>query len=164
MQAIITYTQKIKDMKNKNTAIAVGAALVVIGFLFFGNLFMSLFTTKVENANTSQNATGVQKLDVVVGQGAIALKGDEVTVHYVGALVDGKVFDSSRDRGQPFTFILGAGSVIRGWEEGVAGMRVGGKRRLAIAPDYAYGNRVVGPIPANSVLVFEVELLAVKKK
>ncbi|MBX4195441.1 FKBP-type peptidyl-prolyl cis-trans isomerase [Candidatus Parcubacteria bacterium] len=108
-------------------------------------------------------STGYKKDDVVAGTGPAAAKGDKVTVHYVGTLTDGKVFDSSRDRGQPFVFTLGAGGVIRGWDEGVVGMRVGGTRRLTIAPDYGYGDRAVGPIPANSTLVFVVELLGVEK-
>lgn len=152
-------------MKNKiNTPIAVGASLIVIGFLFYGNLFVGLFNpSSLDNNNPNMLTTGVEKEDLVVGSGAIAGTGDEVTVHYVGTLSDGKVFDSSRDRGEPFTFTLGAGQVIRGWDEGVAGMRVGGTRRLTIAPDYGYGDRAVGPIPPNSVLIFEVELLGVEK-
>lgn len=152
--------------KQINTTIAVAVALIVMGWLFFGNLFMGLFTTNEVAENNNQTimiTTGVEKNDVVVGTGEVAMAGDQVTVHYVGVLTDGKVFDSSRDRGTPFTFTLGAGEVIRGWDEGVAGMRIGGTRQLLIAPDYAYGDRVVGPIPANSVLIFEVELLGVEK-
>lgn len=152
--------------KQINTTIAVAVALIVMGWLFFGNLFMGLFTTNEAAENNNQTimiTTGVEKNDVVVGTGEVAMAGDQVTVHYVGVLTDGKVFDSSRDRGTPFTFTLGAGEVIRGWDEGVAGMRIGGTRQLLIAPDYAYGDRVVGPIPANSVLIFEVELLGVEK-
>jgi FKBP-type peptidyl-prolyl cis-trans isomerase len=149
--------------KNLNTAIAVGAGLIVVGFLFFGNQFMSLFTPKSVQDNTQLPSTGVQKEDIIVGTGAVAAPGDKVTVHYVGTLTDGKVFDSSRDRGAPFSFNLGTGQVIRGWDEGVAGMRVGGTRKLVIAPDYGYGDRAIGPIPRNSTLVFEVELLGVEK-
>lgn len=152
-------------MKNKiNTPIAVGAALIVVGFLFYGNLFVGLFNpSSLDNNNPNMLTTGVEKEDLVAGSGAVASAGDEVTVHYVGTLSDGKVFDSSRDRGEPFTFTLGSGQVIRGWDEGVAGMRIGGTRRLTIAPDYGYGDRAVGPIPPNSVLIFEVELLGVEK-
>jgi peptidylprolyl isomerase len=124
---------------------------------------MSLFTPKSVQENTQIPATGVQKEDIIVGTGAVAAPGDKVTVHYVGTLTDGKVFDSSRDRGAPFSFNLGTGQVIRGWDEGVAGMRVGGTRKLVIAPDYGYGDRAIGPIPRNSTLVFEVELLGVEK-
>lgn len=107
---------------------------------------------------------GLQITDEVVGTGAEAVAGKKVTVHYVGTLTDGKKFDSSRDRGTPFTFDLGAGQVIKGWDEGVAGMKVGGKRKLVIPPALAYGNREMGNglIPANSTLIFEVELLNVQ--
>ena len=100
--------------------------------------------------------------DLEVGQGAEAKAGDRVTVHYVGTLTDGSKFDSSRDRGRGFTFALGAGQVIKGWDRGVAGMKIGGKRKLTIGPDLAYGARGFPPvIPPNSTLVFEVELLQV---
>jgi FKBP-type peptidyl-prolyl cis-trans isomerase len=150
--------------KNINTAIGVGAALVVLGFLFYGNTLMSLFNTKPIDltVNTAQ-PTGVQAADVIPGTGPIAAPGDTITVHYIGTLTDGKVFDSSRDRGEPFSFVLGAGDVIRGWDEGLVGMKVGGTRKLTIAPDHAYGDRAIGPIPANSTLVFSVELLGVQK-
>ena len=97
------------------------------------------------------------------GTGAEAKAGDRVMVHYVGTLTDGKKFDSSRDRGQGFTFRLGAGQVIKGWDQGVAGMKVGQVRKLTIPPHLAYGDRGFPPvIPPNSTLVFEVELLGVK--
>jgi len=97
--------------------------------------------------------------DLVEGTGPAAEIGDRLEVDYTGWLeATGEKFDSSLDRGQPFTFPLGAGRVIRGWDEGLLGMRVGGKRRLVIPPDYGYGGRDVGPIPANSTLIFEVEL------
>lgn len=98
--------------------------------------------------------------DREVGEGAVAASGQTVHVHYTGTLTDGSKFDSSVDRGQPFSFKLGAGQVIRGWEQGIEGMRVGGKRRLEIPPDLAYGDRGFPPvIPPNSTLVFDVELL-----
>jgi FKBP-type peptidyl-prolyl cis-trans isomerase len=105
---------------------------------------------------------GLQYTDDQVGTGAVAEPGKNVSVHYTGWLMNGTKFDSSRDRGQPFNFPLGAGRVIKGWDEGVAGMRVGGKRTLIIPPDLGYGSRATGPIPANSTLKFEVELLDVK--
>ena len=104
----------------------------------------------------------LEKVDLVVGDGAEAVNGKRVTVHYVGTLTDGKKFDASTDRGEPFSFRLGGGEVIRGWDQGVAGMRVGGKRKLTIPPELAYGARGFPPvIPPNSTLVFEVELLGV---
>lgn len=99
--------------------------------------------------------------DVVIGGGAVAASGDTVTVHYVGTLLNGTQFDSSYSRNQPFTFRIGANQVIQGWERGVPGMRVGGKRRLTIPPSLGYGNQANGPIPANSTLKFEIDLLAV---
>jgi FKBP-type peptidyl-prolyl cis-trans isomerase len=112
--------------------------------------------------NTVTTSDGLQYTDDQVGTGAVAEPGKNVSVHYTGWLMNGTKFDSSRDRGQPFSFPLGAGRVIKGWDEGVAGMRVGGKRTLIIPPDLAYGSRATGPIPANSTLKFEVELLDVK--
>jgi FKBP-type peptidyl-prolyl cis-trans isomerase len=109
-------------------------------------------------------SSGLKYVDQKTGEGDEAKAGDVVTVHYTGWLTDGKKFDSSLDRNQPFTFQLGAGQVIEGWDKGVAGMKVGGKRKLTIPPGLAYGNRAVGGvIPPNSTLVFEVELLGVKK-
>jgi peptidylprolyl isomerase len=101
--------------------------------------------------------------DVTVGTGAEAVSGKRVTVHYVGTLTSGSKFDSSRDRGQGFTFKLGVGQVISGWDQGVVGMKVGGVRKLTIPPELGYGARGFPPvIPENSTLLFEVELLAVE--
>jgi FKBP-type peptidyl-prolyl cis-trans isomerase FkpA len=101
--------------------------------------------------------------DLSVGNGDEAVAGRTVVVHYTGWLTDGTKFDSSKDRNDPFNFPLGAGHVIRGWDQGVAGMKVGGKRKLTIPPELGYGSRGAGGvIPPNATLVFEVELLAVK--
>lgn len=102
--------------------------------------------------------------DLIVGTGDSPSKGQTVIVHYTGWLTNGKKFDSSVDRGTPFEFQIGAGQVIKGWDEGVFTMKVGGKRKLTIPPDLAYGNQAVGDglIPANSTLIFEVELLGLK--
>lgn len=97
-----------------------------------------------------------------VGSGEAAKSGDTVVVHYTGTLLNGTKFDSSLDKGEPFSFVLGAGRVIQGWEQGILGMQVGEKRKLTIPPSLAYGANAVGPIPANSTLVFEVELLEIK--
>ena len=100
--------------------------------------------------------------DIEVGGGAEAVSGNRVEVHYTGCLTDGTKFDSSRDRGQPFGFQLGAGQVIKGWDQGVAGMKVGGKRKLVIPPALAYGSAGAGGvIPPNAQLNFDVKLLSV---
>ncbi|MBK9313075.1 MAG: FKBP-type peptidyl-prolyl cis-trans isomerase [Acidobacteria bacterium] len=106
--------------------------------------------------------SGLKYIDHVVGTGASPQSGQSVTVHYTGTLTDGSKFDSSVDRGQPFEFTIGIGRVIKGWDEGVMSMKVGGKRRLIIPPHLGYGSRNAGPIPPNSTLIFEVELLGVK--
>lgn len=106
---------------------------------------------------------GLQYLDQVVGKGAQPAAGRTVTVHYVGRLLtNGSIFDASRSHGGPFSFTIGVGQVIKGWDEGVATMHVGGKRRLIVPPELAYGDRGVGSIPPNASLVFDVELLDVK--
>ena len=109
-------------------------------------------------------ADGLKYWDTKVGTGTTATAGHKVQVHYTGWLTNGKKFDSSVDRKEPFAFQLGAGQVIKGWDEGVAGMKVGGKRRLEIPPALGYGDRGVGGglIPPNSTLLFDVELIDVK--
>jgi len=107
--------------------------------------------------------SGLKYWDLKVGTGTEAVKGKTVSVHYTGWLTNGKKFDSSVDAGRPYDFRIGAGSVIKGWEEGVAGMKIGGKRKLEIPPALAYGkDGYPGIIPPNSTLIFEIELLGVK--
>jgi FKBP-type peptidyl-prolyl cis-trans isomerase len=118
--------------------------------------------TKLAQVNASKvtTASGLQYVDEVVGNGPMPKPGQTVSVHYTGWLTNGQKFDSSVDRGSPFEFVLGQGQVIRGWDEGVASMKIGGKRKLTIPPDLAYGNRGAGGvIPPNATLVFQVELL-----
>ena len=117
---------------------------------------------KIDGIPTS-TASGLQIIEIQPGTGDQARSGQEVTVHYTGWLTDGRKFDSSRDRGDPFKFGLGRGQVIRGWDEGVAGMKVGGKRRLVIPPELGYGQRGAGgAIPPGATLLFNVELLGVR--
>lgn len=172
-------------MKPTQTGIAVALALVVVAaFLFFQGF--SPFKQPLQSAPTSQvqtlqtttqnqtasttmpTTTPVTQLmmkDVIVGTGAIAAAGDSVTVNYVGSLTNGSVFDASAKHGATgFTFNLGAGQVIKGWDQGIVGMKVGGTRTLVIPASLAYGSQAVGNvIPANSTLIFEVELLKVTK-
>jgi FKBP-type peptidyl-prolyl cis-trans isomerase len=118
--------------------------------------------TKVTGKPT-QTVSGLEYWDIKVGTGPTAVKGQTVKVHYTGWLTTGKKFDSSVDRGEPFTFSLGAGQVIKGWDEGVAGMKVGGKRQLRIPPEIGYGSQGAGGvIPGNATLIFDVELLGVR--
>lgn len=123
-------------------------------------------TSTTSTVKPVTTASGLQYLDSVVGTGAVAKSGEKVSVHYTGWLDNagqkGNKFDSSVDRGQPFEFALGAGQVIKGWDEGVSGMKVGGKRTLMIPADLAYGARGAGgAIPPNAKLIFDVELLGV---
>jgi len=104
--------------------------------------------------------SGLRYIDEQVGAGAGVQGGQNVSVHYTGWTTDGKKFDSSRDRGQPFSFAVGAGQVIKGWDEGVGSMKIGGKRRLIVPPDLGYGSRGAGGvIPPNATLIFDVEAL-----
>ena len=118
----------------------------------------------MESADTRVTASGLKITELNLGDGAEAAAGQTVVVHYRGTLENGKQFDASYDRVTPFSFPLGAGRVIKGWDEGVVGMKVGGKRKLVIPPDLAYGSRGAGGvIPPNATLTFEVELLDVQK-
>jgi peptidylprolyl isomerase len=119
---------------------------------------------KYFSAGSSETPTGsgLKYVDEVVGTGESPSPGKTVIVHYTGRLEDGTKFDSSVDHGQPFEFTIGVGQVIKGWDEGVMTMKVGGKRKLIVPPDLGYGARRVGPIPPNSTLIFDVELLGVR--
>lgn len=118
---------------------------------------------KGSDAGETVTASGLKYVDQAVGAGDVAVAGKTVSVHYTGWLENGKKFDSSVDRGQPFSFPLGAGRVIKGWDEGVQGMKVGGKRKLTIPSDLGYGSRGAGGvIPPNATLIFDVELLGVR--
>jgi len=148
---------------NKKEGIAIFAGVAVLAYLLFSGPIMNLINGGSTEITNKQMETGFKAEDVVVGNGELAERGDTISAHYVGKLTNGQVFDSSLDRGTPIQFVLGVGQVIRGWDEGLVGMRVGGKRILTIAPDFGYGAQAVGAIPANSVLIFEVELVDLKK-
>ena len=152
----------------KSTYIVIACVVVLIGLYFMLDKPLDTKSnstttqaTQVTQTTKNMETTTLIIEDEKIGTGNEAKSGDTVTVHYVGTLTDGTIFDASRKRGDTgFTFVLGAGEVIKGWDQGVAGMKVGGKRKLTIPSDLAYGNRAVGGvIPANATLVFEVELL-----
>jgi len=145
--------------KEMNLVLAVVICLAVLGFLIFISVNKR---TVMNSSNTDQNAINNQ-----VPSGDVAQPGDTVSMNYTGRLADGTVFDSNVDpkfgHPEPFTFTLGAGQVIAGWDEGIVGMKVGEKKTLVIPPEKAYGPNDYGPIPGNSTLTFDVELLAIKK-
>ncbi len=152
---------------NKKTIIAVIVSVALVLLLVGGSLVGGLFTkntntNKTQDITMQQQTSQVQFKDIVTGTGDVAVAGKDITVNYTGVFSDGKKFDSSLDRGVPFTFKLGAGQVIKGWDIGVEGMKVGGKRILVIPPEFGYGASDYGPIPGNSTLTFEIELLGVK--
>jgi len=117
----------------------------------------------MDETTMTETGSGLRYRDDRVGDGRTAAAGDHVFVHYTGTLQDGQKFDSSRDRGQPLEFALGTGMVIKGWDEGVAGMKVGGRRTLVIPPELGYGAQGAGGvIPPNATLVFDVELVEIR--
>jgi FKBP-type peptidyl-prolyl cis-trans isomerase len=129
-----------------------------------GSLLLAPLACNKKVAEPAATTGGLVVEDIKIGQGAIATQGKTVAVQYTGRLTDGTKFDSSLDAGKPFEFRLGARQVIRGWDMGIDGLRVGGKRKLTIPPELAYGAEGTpgGPIPPNATLVFDVELVAVK--
>jgi FKBP-type peptidyl-prolyl cis-trans isomerase FkpA len=167
--------------------IAVAVAVVGAAILFFGSNIWQFVTGgtmtinnqaapinnnlsgTVTNPQSQQQMTnisttpGLEIYDLKIGEGAEATAGKTIAAHYVGVLTDGTKFDSSLERGQPFEFDLGKGQVIKGWDMGIEGMKVGGIRRLVISPEFGYGNQAIGPIPAGSTLIFEVQLVGVKE-
>ena len=133
---------------------------VLLGAIIGLSLATFLSPTLAEEEKPIVTSSGLQYLDLVKGEGREAHVGETASVHYTGWLKDGTKFDSSVDRGQPFSFRLGAGRVIKGWDEGVVGMNIGSKRKLIIPPHLGYGTRGAGRvIPPNAMLIFDVELL-----
>jgi FKBP-type peptidyl-prolyl cis-trans isomerase len=136
--------------------------LLVLTSILGGERIMAA-SEKGSNAQDITTSSGLNYVDQVVGTGDVAVSGKTVSVHYTGWLENGKKFDSSVDRGQPFSFPLGGGRVIKGWDEGVQGMKVGGKRKLTIPSNLGYGPQGAGGvIPPNATLIFDVELLGVR--
>jgi peptidylprolyl isomerase len=160
----VTYSSKKKSNQTTKLVTYLIIAALAIGALVY--LFSIL-----RDSNSNQNASpgtevstpsGLKYIDEVVGTGESPRPGSPVTVHYTGTLANGTKFDSSVDRGKPYEFQIGTGSVIKGWDEGIMTMKVGGKRRLIIPPELGYGARGNGSIPPNATLYFDVELLDVK--
>ena len=156
--------------KNKIIALATAIVLIMVGiFIFYNKNKTDINATRQDEIidlklnNQKMDKQGVQIEILKEGTGAIAKKGDTVSVHYVGTLENGTKFDSSVDRGTPFEFSLGAGQVIPGWDIGVEGMKVGEARKLIIPPELAYGSSGAGNvIPPDATLIFEVQLLGIK--
>ncbi|MGH9530095.1 MAG: FKBP-type peptidyl-prolyl cis-trans isomerase [Terriglobales bacterium] len=145
------------------TKILVLLSLFAFAVTLFGQSHPNTSSPTKVTGKPTTTTDGLEYWDIKVGTGPVAEKGQTVKVHYTGWLTTGKKFDSSVDRGEPFTFNLGQAQVIKGWDEGVAGMKVGGKRQLRIPPDLGYGARGAGGvIPPNATLIFDVELLGVR--
>lgn len=152
---------------SKREWIAVAVTLVAS----FGLFFFGAYLFNPQMSQTGQNISGsvpegavsgnITAEDIVVGTGAGVKAGDKVTVNYIGTLVDGTKFDSSYDRKQPISFTVGSGELIPGFDQGVLGMKAGGERKITIPPELAYGAQAVGPIPANSTIVFDVALVKI---
>lgn len=149
---------------------------IVFALIATAIFFLALYTLLVPQTNVNNDTIELSEEDFMANQeelliedieegtgDAVVESGDDIVIHYRGTLTDGTVFDSSYDRGEPFQTRIGVGEVIQGWDEGVIGMKVGGKRKLTIPSHMAYGDQAMGSIPANSTLIFEVELLEILK-
>jgi FKBP-type peptidyl-prolyl cis-trans isomerase len=144
-------------------AVVIGALVLVIFAYFIFGLNGSSLSQPSQIAPTQATDSGkLQIKDEKIGSGAAVKSGDTIVINYTGTLTNGTKFDSSYDRGQPFETQIGVGQVIKGWDEGVIGMKVGGKRKLIIPPSLGYGDQAIGSIPPNSTLIFEVELVGIK--
>lgn len=140
--------------------------ILIIGFILYNGIKIEEIDSEgnlINNEIISENEIKPTVEDILVGEGDEVINGDSVSVHYIGTLLDGTKFDSSKDSGTPLDFTVGSGSLIQGFEEGVIGMKVGGIRKITIPPEIGYGDIEKQNIPANSTLVFEVELLEIIK-
>ena len=161
MQALILSPLNAAAMKRSAFLQQAALASVCLGLTPIG-AFASSPSKKSKTGKVVTLSDGLKYTDILVGTGASPQNGQSVTVNYVGTLENGKKFDASADHGGTFTFTIGVGQVIRGWDEGVASMKVGGKRRLIVPPELGYGSQGAGDvIPPNSTLIFEVELLKI---
>jgi len=160
------YTGKSQRKKSKNTTQIVIISVLALALVTTAVLFLvrggGSGSTGGATGQEVTTASGLKYIDEAVGSGPSASPGQSVTVNYVGTLENGKKFDSSYDRNQPYTLKLGQGTVIKGWEEGIPGMKAGGKRRLIVPADLAYGPQGRPGIPPNSTLIFEIELLSIQ--
>ena len=159
-----------KLSKNENIGVFFALSIVMVFFLVLPSSLSSiralLFDDRIDEVESSNNniqniSEGLIIEDIAEGVGKEARTGDQVMVHYVGRFTNGLIFDSSLAKGIPFTFKLGEGSVIEGWESGIPGMKAGGQRVLIIPPELAYGKEGRGPIPGSATLIFEIELLEI---
>ncbi len=151
--------------KSALVVLVIGILALGIASLFIFRITDSFLPAQKPTPTKIMDTTSAKDLkieDIKVGSGKEVKSGDNIVINYLGTLADGTKFDSSYDRGEPFETQIGTGQVIKGWDLGVVGMKVGGKRKLTIPPSLGYGDQAQGPIPANSTLIFEVELVDVK--
>jgi FKBP-type peptidyl-prolyl cis-trans isomerase len=152
--------------KSAVVVLVIGIIVLAIASLFIfrvsDNFMPAAPGKQTEKMNNATDSKELKIEDIKIGEGQEVKSGDNIVIHYLGTLTDGTKFDSSYDRGQPFETQIGVGQVIKGWDEGVVGMKVGGKRKLTIPPDLGYGSQSAGSIPPNSTLIFEVELVGIK--
>lgn len=147
---LLQQEPRLGQLASETQLAGVGSALQVVN------------ETAAPTIDTQVTEPNMQIEDITIGSGEVVKAGDTVFVHYEGTLTNGQLFDSSKRRGEPFSFTVGAGQVIAGWEQGLIGMQIGGERKLVIPPELAYGERGIGPIPPNATLMFTIELIDIQ--